>query len=214
MIYHDLSLVLGFGYANSSDLPVICQWSYVILRNHRRCFCDFKMSQLYTENGHLSVIIKTGYFNGMIHPINIHVYGVSSVLITGITWAINVWYFSWLGEFIKFIGFFQGQTINKNAGFLIFISRWNILPCGSHGTSLRLHVPCNVDNARGTWNGHWEQGRSLEPRSVTKGGLDTSTFSTHTLHVGNMCQDSAPKSHKNHPNVGKYWILWEHMVYR
>ena len=48
------------------------------------------MSQLYTENGLLSVIIKTGYFNGMIHPINIDVYGVSSVLITGITWAINV----------------------------------------------------------------------------------------------------------------------------
>ena len=195
MIYHDLSLVLGFGYANSSDLPVICQWSYVILRNHRRCFCDFKMSQLYTENGLLSVIIKTGYFNGMIHPINIHVYGVSSVLITGITWAINVWYFSWLGEFIKFIGFFQGQTINKNAGFLIFISRWNILP---YGSMVRLFG--SMCHAMSTMRGNLERalGARAKPGATKchQGRLDTSTFSTHTLHVGNMCQDSAPKSHK------------------
>ena len=160
MIYHDLSLVLGFGYANSSDLPVICQWSYVILRNHRRCFCDFKMSQLYTENGHLSVIIKTGYFNGMIHPINIDVYGVSSVLITGITWAINVWYFSWLGEFIKFIGFFPGANNQQKCRFFDLHKQMKHPPLWFHGTSLRLHVPCNVDNAREPGTGTGSKGEA------------------------------------------------------
>ena len=38
---------LFLGLATPS--PQICQWSYVILRNHRRFLCDFNMSQLYTE---------------------------------------------------------------------------------------------------------------------------------------------------------------------
>ena len=125
----------------------------VILRNNRRFFCDFNMSQLYTEKW---PFVSDNYNWLFQWDDTSHVYGVSSVLITGLTWAINAWYFPWSGEFL---GFYQRQTINKNAGIDLH-KQMKHPPLWFHGTSLRLHVPCNVDNAREPGTGTGSKGEA------------------------------------------------------
>ena len=52
--------------------------------------------------------------------------------------------------------FFPGANNQQKCRFFDLHKQMKHPPLWFHGTSLRLHVPCNVDNAR-------------EPRSVTKG---------------------------------------------